>query len=197
MTVTSGMLTVRDALNSISLINKERSVYGLPRVTYNYTVQKELELIPQTYWFNTSLNRTQEFYLGKEKRVRPYNLYFHTASEPFKYLFHDTVRDSMASIVRFRIKQRPCFKLGKCSLESFNMFYSCGGKPQDVQNSQRCSWFFHYYPRVILRSLEQISCILPDIQGPNVPSNLQTVQKKVFICFGEFGNITTDNPLKN
>lgn len=190
-------LTTGDITQSLKVMNTERRRFGLQAVNFNYTVQEELNTIPDNYWFNTSLNQTHEFYLGDEKRVRPYNLYFHNSTEPFKYLFHDTVKTTMSSIFSHRVKQRKCFKLKKCSKDSFNMYYTCGGKKQDVRDSTKCSWFFHYYPRFLLKSLTQISCVLPPIEGPNVPNHLRGIQKKVFICFGNHKDPTSDNPLSN
>ena len=193
----TAQMTPGDIKESLSFINRERRIYGLPQVTYNHSIQKELESVPKDYWFNKTLNQTHEFYLGSQLRVRPYNLYFHNVTDPFKYLFHDTAKTTMASILRFRVKQRPCFKLDKCSEEDFEMFYTCGGRESHLVNSKPCSWFMHYYPRIILKSLKQIGCILPRIEGPSVPDNLKGVQKKVFICYGDYGTIESDNPLQN
>lgn len=197
-TIVNAQLTQYDASQSLKIMNKERVRHKLPKVTYNYTIQKQLESIPVDYWFSTSLNKSYSFYLGTSLRVRPYNLYHHTnVSEPFKYVFHDTVKLTMSSIFSHRAKQRNCLKLKKCSNDSFNWFFTCGATQKQVQDSVKCSWHFHYYPRMILGSLREIGCILPPIQGPNTSDHLKNVQKKVFICFGNYGNITSDNPLEN
>ena len=193
----TSLLTQSDINQSLNLVNKERRKFKLQPVIFNSSIQHELEQIPDNYWFNTTLNQTHTFQLGDQTRVRPYNLYFHKPTPPFRYLFHDTVKTTMSSIVSPRLKQRDCFKLKKCNTEEFEMYYSCGGKPNQIKDGGKCSWFFHYYPRMVIKSLSEIACVLPNIEGPNVPTKLKGIQKKVFICYGVYDEPTTDNPLLN
>lgn len=188
-------LSVRDAVVSTDMINIQRKKMGISKITYNYTIQTEMEKIPDNFWFNKSMNMSESFYLGTSLRNRPYNMYF-TQFADFKYLFHDTVKTTMSTIINHRIKQHTCFKIKKCK-PVFNYFYSCGYKQTDVQDNTKCSHAYHYYPRMLIKSLKQISCVLPPIQGPDVPQQLINVQKKVFICFGKYGNLLSDNPLEN
>ena len=187
--------TTRDIARSVATINAERRRFGVPPIKYNLAAQSSLEELDPDYWFNKSTTSIHEFQLGPFNRTRQYNLYFHIAPAGMRYLFHDSMRESMADIMNFRAKQRNCFKLRQCSKTLFSMFYTCGGRPSHVQNSRPCSWFFHYYPRMILRSLKQIVCVIVERQGPDVPAHLLRVQKKVFVCYGTFETPDSDYPV--
>lgn len=189
------LLTQQDAIQSLAVMNRERAIHKVPPVTYNWEMQARMEGIDEDFWFSESMGQSYTFHLGASIRRRSYNLYFYRHGT-YRYLFHDTVKTTMNSIFNHRAKQRTCFKKALCSRSPpFHWFYSCGGTQRHVQNSRRCSWFFHYYPRFILKSLTSIACILIDREGPNVPTELQGVQMKVFICQGEYKSpILTDFP---
>lgn len=182
----------RDIERTLNVINGERSRFKLPHIRYNHAAQIGLEQMDPGYWFNKTAGNVIEFPLGPFNRTREYNLYFHIAPAGMQYLFHDSIRLSMSDGIGFRTRQRSCYDSNKCSRSSFGMFYTCGGKPEHVQSGRHCSWFFHHYPYMVMRSLTQMSCIIVDRQDPEAPTHVKMTQKKAFICYGSFATPEAD-----
>lgn len=181
------------------ILNKERLTYGLPQVTYDYQLEKELKNIsiftffetnndykndPKLYFNLTCDNKTST----RNRKLKLYNI-----KNNSQYIFHDTYKTTIGSIFNFRVRQRFCFDLKKCDATKFNNFISCLNKCPDLSNrTDSCKWAFYYYPKIITRSLKSIACVGIPLQGLAVPDHLKEIQNNTFVCYGSIGEQLSD-----
>ncbi len=168
----------------LTAFNDERLLVNSKPVIVNNEVVNYLKKIDEDYFFKISNNS----YTVKEYgRVQNLSCQFFKPLN-FTYLFRDTIKTDIASIINFRSRQRQCFNKYKCN-SVFNDFVSCLRDPREISvigDGKKCSWAMYYYPRIVHKDLLQIACIELGIRGPAVPSHLYNVQLKSFVCYGLF-----------
>jgi len=204
-----GLLTTANKY-VLSVINDERSKYNLSKVTYNHGLEKDLGLFDSSWFFENStefFNLVPIIYNGTVLQVRnqslngQFALYYYPLNkyydQGFRYLFRDSLKNSIADILSFRAKQHDCFDFKKCSNNSFNEFQTCLIDKPVMVNSRHCSYAFYYFPKFLIRSLTQIACIKLNFAGPAVPINLVGIQNKTFFCYGKHNQLLNDKPFKN
>ncbi len=201
----------------IQVINKLRINNDLPIVTYNYTLHNELNNFKETYgsnWFllNTTLpdcNYTKPLvynddiifkrscYKRNSFRILEYSNFTEYRQNDWNYLFHDTNNGNVAKTIKYRIRQRHCFDFDLCLSKDYNYYAYCLKNKPTNESRKPCSWAWQYYPKLLISSLEQISCVLLDVPGFALPTDLVGIQHKSFYCYGKHGKELTDYPFSN
>jgi len=155
------------------------------KVSWNFDLQHALNTYTTNidpYWyFNKSISPFVNYNIVNLMEIPEFSMYKKLG---WRSLFHDTCADTNTAvkrIINFRIRQQSCFDYALCNSTTYNKYESCSKLPLSIvkQNSNRCSWFYGYYPKMIWPDIYQISCFLTGIPGPNTPTN----QPNSFGCF--------------
>lgn len=192
----------------LQMINKERINFNLPLVVYNYSFESELIKHRDKYgdsWFVENTTRSEYFPLvWRNQTIAIRNSYFNGRyigeyiNTSFSYLFHDTYKNSMEKIIKFRVNQLNCFNWDNCLKNQYTRYVSClKDTPILYPPLDRCAWAWWYVPQMLTRSLSEIACVKLNVTSPDVPDPLRQIQKSTFICYSNSKIPKSDNPFTN
>ena len=185
--------------DAVKVINKERLRYNLPLVSYNQAMHDDLLQFPKflgpSWFFENStfpkdIDWVQNPLVFGNKTIfqmhypkwNGFHVLKYSGLRSFKgnrYMLHDTTNIDIARTLQFRINQRHCFDMSKCSSERFNHYSTCLKEAPPTIGGKKCSWAFAYYPLMLEKSFTSFACVLLDVQGPYSPA----IQKKSFWCY--------------
>lgn len=167
----------------VKTVNKERSRYGLEPITYNYEIGASLDkLIPSGPFFFEQNSNSLIIQIDNFNRTNRLNGAFLTPGN-FSYLFRDTfnfkIKRGVTRIFQMRINQRNCIKR-KC--KPYYKSHKICLKKIHIQDKQRCSYVWAYYPLIINPLLKEIACVKLKIKGLYTPDKLLNKQLS-FWCY--------------
>jgi len=148
-----------------SLINKERSMFNLLPVSYDFKLHDYLKdsVTNNGSWFYESGPNIKKWTIENNERYCDLNGCF-LRPQNNSYMMRDTMRDSIVKIFRYRLAQRNC-------------------KHTDFVDGKKCSWKYAYYDVLMQKDFKSFACKILNYQGRFVPDNLVNVQKKSWWCF--------------
>lgn len=152
-------------------------------VEYNYTLHNYLKQVQIDYYADA--NSITPFKFEANNNTRVVDL-VGTHFKPLgsHYLMRDTMDKSIHKIIKFRLRQEPCFNEFQCSNTSFNYFTSCLKTLDGVfENQKECSWSYAYLPLIKHHQLKAFACVILNKQGRFVPEPLKNKQKLSFWCY--------------
>jgi len=198
-------LTLATPTKILESINKQRYIHSERPITYNYTLQNALVKFNQSIdWYYTNSNYTYHYPFIKIARkwngdfIMNLPQFTKFRDDGWQWLFRDRTFETVDYIIKFRIRQSSCFEWSKCSRTTFYDYMTCLKSFPEIPDiaHKPCSWCFQYYPLMINRKLEQISCIKLYNKGHN-PIYSKTGDNKpmCFFCYGKLSrNVTNDLP---
>ncbi len=175
---------IRLAKPVLKAINWERSDFDESPVTYDYDLQKELNLYPMSNGAGWCLqNNTRGWTLpyplvGNLNRVRVDNCLFLMnyatfdmySNMGYRFLFSYNTDNKLKDILK---NGRRCYDPWDCSKTEFTNYVTC------IKQVTRCNGRNVYYPRVIEPSLTKVACV---------------EDEKINYCFGKMLPYKTDSP---
>lgn len=169
----------------VGMVNHARSnvvvpAYAMPKVTWNYALQADLQQAVKTldpnWWFGGDSEPIARYNSQLLMRQAPFN----TSYPDYDFMIHDGCRNApnaLDIIFRMRaINQARFFKYKLCSdtvqpaSGYINSYFSCSGidrnKTQLVSGAP-WAWMWQYYPKIVNDDMDNFACMLLGAPGPN------------------------------
>lgn len=185
-------------------INKERAKFGLDPIIRNKTIEQQIYkynddngLDAKWYYTNGDIYRKYNPATGNFLRWQGDFLMNYMNLTGWSFLWRDRSFRTLKYIHSFRLRQRDCFDLSKCSTEFYNSSISCliPQKYSLTKPYMKCSWAYHYYPKMIERHFTDIACIrLRKPPNNHAPGFHKENKPKSYFCYSKI-NQTNDYPL--
>jgi len=153
-------------------VNHVRDDYDLPTVKYDYQLHNELIKIKNETWDGYFYEQMPAQCIKMPySRCNPNRGYFLRPLGNYA-LFSDTILTpkKINLVMRQRIAQKKCMKIENCSKTEWTNFISCAKDPSvDFREPGPCIWFYHYFPKLLLKDLKSFACVILDYESGYSP----------------------------